>query len=97
MSEAPTRSLHCQKCGATFAIPKIPEPIRAQTMALVRGGRALEAMHELKVKAGVDLANGKAIVFHITEVKGQCNRCRRPLEEAEETVCANCNALNLNW
>jgi hypothetical protein len=45
---------------------------------------------------GLNLAEAKALAFHISGLKGECHRCRRPLTE-EISVCEQCRSANLDW
>lgn len=97
MSQTLGRIVHCPKCHVDFLIPDLPKEFREQVAALVRTQQKAEATRQLKIRGGVELRDGKGIVLHITNTKGACNRCNRPIAGDDETFCSSCNALNLNW
>lgn len=97
MYGAPSKSVQCPKCGASFQVPMLPGEVRAEIATLVRAEQKVEAMHQLVVRCGMNMVDAKAVVMHIATPKNHCNRCHGPVAEIEETLCASCNAFNLNW
>jgi len=58
----------------------------------------MQAIIELKNRAGLSLAEAKAVAFHLSDTGSKCHRCNRELvDENEEVDCPMCRSMNLKW
>ena len=88
--------LICPRCKASISWPaQITSEAREQIAAEVRS-MGLRAIHGIGASAGLGLAEAKALLFHITRIRGQCHRCGRDLT-AGATICQHCQSANLDW
>src|ERR1041385_4753879 len=94
---SPMRTISCKRCGASFTLPEIPADVRSRVAEWVRSGSRIQAIKLLHLRTGIEIADCKGIGFHITQTKGICHRCKRPLESSGEVICGKCNSLNLDW
>ena len=58
--------------------------------------RTVREVSRLHDECGWGLADGKALLFHLTRPRGQCHRCSR-LVEGAVSLCGFCDSLNLDW
>ena len=89
-------SLICPRCKAAISWPsQITSEAQVQIAAEVRS-MGLRAVDGIRASTGIGLAEAKALLFHITRIKGQCHRCRRDLT-AGVSICQHCQSANLDW
>jgi hypothetical protein len=82
------------KCAVRISAAMTTGALRRAT-ELRRAGRAVEAIKALCPEGAKNIAEAKALVFHLTIVPGHCHRCRRPLTKDSES-CPFCTCLNLD-
>jgi Zn finger protein HypA/HybF involved in hydrogenase expression len=89
--------LKCQKCGAEFLLPDLPDDIKGNVSTIAREVGRVNAVLELKNQTNVGLGDAKAIAFHLS--KGDtCHRCDTQLKrETGVQDCPKCRSLNLRW
>ncbi|MBZ0151625.1 MAG: hypothetical protein K8J09_08845 [Planctomycetes bacterium] len=86
----------CRCCGSQLpALGGIDAATRARIANTARCVTKLEAVRMLQQTGRFDLADSKAIVFHISASPGTCHRCAEPV--ADHPECPHCSSLNLDW
>ena len=87
----------CEKCKTTLVLPSSLSPkLRRKAASLRRTEKSVEAIDILNKEGGLDLREAKALVLHIPQDPGICNKCGAALEPSTE-VCPKCRSINLNW
>jgi hypothetical protein len=68
---------------------------KAEVPALARQSRIAAAL-QIRDRLALSLGDAKGVVMHISLDDDVCVRCGNPVAKGE-TVCTNCNGVNLNW
>ena len=97
MEASVATDLKCQRCGAEFFLPAVPNDIKGNVSAIARGVGRVNAILELKNRTNIGLSDAKAIAFHLSE-GDTCHRCGTELtRESPIQHCPKCRSLNLLW
>lgn len=87
----------CQRCNVEVFIPDFPLEMKETLNDMVTSNQSLNAIKYIKDKTELGLFYGKALIDHLNEIKGHCNRCSYSGLEEEKSFCPKCNEFNLNW
>ena len=90
--------INCKRCGADILIPDLTAEIKSSISDTAHRMGRMQAIIELKNRAGLSLAEAKAVAFHLSDTGSKCHRCNRELvDENEEVDCPMCRSMNLKW
>jgi Zn finger protein HypA/HybF involved in hydrogenase expression len=89
-------SVICPRCNATISWPSLLTDEMKSQIAMEVRSEGLPAIRGTMSKLGLGLSESKALLFHITRVRGQCHRCKQALT-TEALVCERCKSANLDW
>jgi hypothetical protein len=89
-------SIYCRRCRFTVSWPADLDGARkAEVAALARQSR-IAATIQIRDQFELSMGDAKGVVMHISRDDDVCIRCRNNVAKGE-TVCTNCNGVNLNW
>ena len=89
--------IHCGRCGYDIAIPELSTDEKSMLLYLYRVGKSLSVVEQLRRVNGLDLAQAKAILDHLTPQSSQCHRCDFNTLAEGVSQCPKCKSVNLNW
>jgi DNA-directed RNA polymerase subunit RPC12/RpoP len=74
----------CQKCGAEVKLPDEVSPQFKIEVRRVAERSRIEAIRYLRDNSPLDLAQSKAVSFHLSNMNDGCHRCGTKLPGGEE-------------
>lgn len=87
----------CIRCDFEIQHANISDADKGEVMRLHRAGNVIDTVQVLKDASGLDLANCKAIIDHLSTETGKCTRCANDSLEGEYVICSKCKSVNVNW
>lgn len=91
-----TERIDCPRCGGQICWP-LGLSVEAKDHLAAAGRRSYLAGVQLaKMKMHLELGVAKALMAHVTRVRGTCHRCAEATD-SEVSICSRCRSVNLDW
>ena len=87
----------CIRCDFEIKEANLSSSQKQEVMRLHAAGDVVKTVQYLKDSSGLDLANCKAILDHLSPVTGKCTRCANDSLAGEYVICPKCKSVNVNW
>jgi hypothetical protein len=87
--------LFCGRCRTNVVWPASLSAEEKSRIAVEVRSNALCGVKLLHSQFGLDLPEAKVLWFHITQKRGGCHRCYRPVQD-EVSICTQCKSASLD-